>query len=112
MAILDQIDTIAIVMMENRSFDHVLGHLRMPPFGNRQDVEGLVDPTNNPAYVNFVGPEGFAPFPRPDASYPHDTPHSRRAVAAQLAPSPAGVFTMSGFVQAYVDSSGDRVQTP
>ena len=29
MAALDQFQTIVIVMMENRSFDHILGHLSM-----------------------------------------------------------------------------------
>ena len=29
MATLDQIDTIVIVMMENRSFDHMLGYLSL-----------------------------------------------------------------------------------
>ena len=44
MAILDQLQTIVIVMLENRSFDHVLGHLSMSRFGNRKNVAGLVDP--------------------------------------------------------------------
>lgn len=49
MAILDQIQTIVIVMMENRSFDNVLGHLSMARFGDRQNVEGLIDPETNPS---------------------------------------------------------------
>lgn len=35
-----KIKTIVIVMMENRSFDHMLGYLSMPEYG-RDDVEGL-----------------------------------------------------------------------
>ena len=37
---LDLIKTIVVVMMENRSFDHLLGYLCLEPF-NRNDVEGL-----------------------------------------------------------------------
>ncbi len=44
MAILDQIQTIVVVMLENRSFDNVLGHLSMARFENRKGVEGLTIP--------------------------------------------------------------------
>jgi phospholipase C len=37
---LSQIETIVIVLMENRSFDHMLGHLSLPDHGNRSDVDG------------------------------------------------------------------------
>ena len=40
MAKLDPIKTIVVVMMENRSFDHMLGYLSLPPF-NRTEVDGL-----------------------------------------------------------------------
>jgi phospholipase C len=43
MAILDQIDTIVLLMMENRSFDHMLGYLSHPDYGNRTNVEGQKD---------------------------------------------------------------------
>ena len=37
---LNQFDTIIVVMMENRSFDHLLGYLSLPEYG-RTDVDGL-----------------------------------------------------------------------
>jgi len=111
MPALDQIATIVIVMMENRSFDHVLGHLRMPEHGNRLDIDGLVDPTENVAYTNFLGSEGFQPFHRADAPLPHDLPHARDRVAVQLARQ-NGIYTMSGFVEAYVGDTGSVVQDP
>jgi phospholipase C len=37
---LNQIETIVIVLMENRSFDHMLGYLSHPQYGNRAKVEG------------------------------------------------------------------------
>jgi phospholipase C len=109
---LDQIQTVVIVVLENRSFDHVFGHLRMPEHGNRADVEGLQDPTRNPDYVNFVGGEAFAPFARADAPFPHDLPHGRNDVQLQLAAAASGRFSMSGFVEAYVRDTQSRVQDP
>ena len=84
MAILDQIQTIVIVMFENRSFDNVLGHLSMGRFGNRPDLEGLVDPETNPDYTNFLDSQGYQPFESKDGSLLHDLPHprARRLVAA------------------------------
>ena len=38
---LSLIDTIVVLMMENRSFDHMLGYLSLPQFGGRADVNGL-----------------------------------------------------------------------
>jgi phospholipase C len=110
MGALDELQTIVIVMFENRSFDHLLGHLSMPEHGGRSDVEGLVNPKDNPAYVNFHGGEGFSLFPRRDAVFPHDLPHGRASVGAQLAPAPSGRFSMSGFVEAYVQSTGSPLQ--
>lgn len=43
---LDQIDHIVVVMLENRSFDHMLGYLKRE--GGRQDVDGLTS-----SEVNF-----------------------------------------------------------
>nr|MBA3522162.1 hypothetical protein [Gemmatimonadales bacterium] len=37
---MEQIEHFVLVMMENRSFDHYLGALNLPP-ENRMDVEGL-----------------------------------------------------------------------
>jgi phospholipase C len=108
MAKLDQINTIVIVMMENRSFDHVLGYLRMPEYGNRKDIEGLDEPTDNPKYANFLDAQAYQPFEFKDEQFLHDLPHGRNAVATQLAES-AGVPTMSGFVQAYKDFTGSVV---
>ena len=39
---LNSIKTIIVVMMENRSFDHLLGYLSMAPY-NWPNVEGLRD---------------------------------------------------------------------
>jgi phospholipase C len=111
MATLDQIQTIVIVMMENRSFDHVLGHLSMTRFSNRQDVAGLVDPEGNPAYTNFLDGQGYQPFELKDGPLLHDLPHSRALVSTQLGAA-GPPFTMSGFVEAYFLATGSKVTDP
>lgn len=111
MAMLDQIQTIVIVMMENRSFDHVLGHLSMKRYNNRQDVAGLIDPERNPAYTNFLDGQGYQPFELKDGPLLHDLPHSRPMVSTQLGQAGAA-FTMSGFVEAYFDATGSKVADP
>ena len=45
------VDTIVVVIMENRSFDHVLSHLRHPDYGNRKEVDGVED-LKKIAYLN------------------------------------------------------------
>lgn len=98
----ERIDTIVIVLMENRSFDHMLGHLRLPQFGNRTDLDGLVA-IDEPSYANLYRSEPFYPFPMPDAPLQaSDLPHGRAEIQVQLAASAAaGRHTMRGFVEAY-----------
>lgn len=38
---LSRVKHLVFLMMENRSFDHMLGYLSHPSHGNRQDIEGL-----------------------------------------------------------------------
>lgn len=111
MAKLDQIKTIVIVMMENRSFDHVLGYLRRPERGNRQAIDGLDDPLNNPQYANFLDGQAYQPYAKKDESLLHDLPHARNSVTTQFAES-GGIKTMSGFVQAYKEFTGSVVNDP
>ena len=47
-------------MMENRSFDHILGHLSITRFRNRKDVAGLVGPEVNLDYTNFLDGQGLS----------------------------------------------------
>ncbi|HWZ92191.1 MAG TPA: alkaline phosphatase family protein [Polyangiaceae bacterium] len=99
------VQTIVVLIMENRSFDHVLGQLRHPKFGNRTDVEGIAD-LDNPDYVNADNDGvGVSPFWRPDAPFPSDVPHNRGSVAQQMAfSSLTRSFQMTGFVRAFEDS--------
>src|SRR2546427_12731361 len=101
MAALDQIKTIVVVIMENRSFDHVLGYLSLPQYGGRTDVDGLVDLDTDPRFASEYDQQIYRPFPMADGRLLHDLPHGRREGAIQLAGSGA-TPTMGGVRRAYV----------
>ena len=111
MATINDIDTIVIVMMENRSFDNVLGHLHHPAYGNRPEIQGLADPASTNHYDNFYLERAYKPFAAPDGPLPHDFPHERASIATQIAVQ-NGQATMSGFVEAYVEATHSVVQDP
>ena len=102
-----RVDTIVIVLMENRSFDHILGTMCLSQFGGRSDLDGvksLVDPNN--ANPSSNGTLAF-PFIMKDGPLTNDLPHERDFVAMQLASSAiTGGPTMTGFVKAYEKATG------
>ena len=55
---LDQIETIVVLMMENRSFDHMLGYLRM---AKGDHYEGLTGTESNPPPPPVSGPVTVRP---------------------------------------------------
>ena len=98
---LDAVKTIVVLMQENRSFDHMLGYLSLPPW-NRADVDGL---SNDPAWLarfaNTNSGRSYSPFrlPNPEAMLPGDPNHDRYHIATQIgAPTAAGAYPMTGFV--------------
>lgn len=99
---LDSVKTIVVLMQENRSFDHMLGYLSLPPW-NRPDVDGLKnDPVSLAGYANPYNGQNYLPFhlPNPGAQLPGDPVHDRGHIATQLGtPTGAGVYPMNGFVQ-------------
>ena len=97
---LDGINTIVIVMMENRSFDHLLGFMSHEAFTfGRTDVDGLHRYSSNFCWDNpDDGGHLYAPTATPDGYLPCDLPHSRKHVAMQI--DSGG---MTGFVKAYFD---------
>jgi len=100
------VDTIVLIMMENRSFDHLIGHLSLPKYGGRQlnGLRNLADPNlQNPSQNGSM----IAPFEADDEPLPNDLPHERSFVTTQIARAPAlGTFAMNGFVLAYETFSG------
>ncbi|HWV99194.1 MAG TPA: alkaline phosphatase family protein [Candidatus Acidoferrum sp.] len=103
MATLDDIKTVVIVLMENRSFDHMLGYLSLPPY-NRTDVEGQsTDAAWLSKFANADGGQVFQPFHNDDPYFlppGFDPPHQRENVAAHLGVLNNGQYAMNGFVGA------------
>lgn len=101
------IDTIMILIMENRSFDHMLGHFQFT--GERSDLDG-VDPADLGAgnYRNPANGQGYDPFLiTQDGALPSDLPHDLASVALQLQRNPTNqTCGMNGFAQAYLNHGG------
>jgi phospholipase C len=106
---LNSIDTIVVVMLENRSFDHVLGFLSHESFDGRTDVDGLRQHSSTFDWDNADSQGNlYAPTATPDGYLPSDMPHSRDQVAQEL---DAGAMT--GFINAYFAyQSTDRSPSP
>ena len=102
---LSAINTIVLLMFENRSFDHMLGHLSYD--GIRKDINGYQKPLNQ--YENIYKGDVFNPFKlRTDANLAFDIPHEYDEIAVQLGKSAAsGRYRMDGFVKAYLDKTGE-----
>jgi len=100
---ISQIKNIVVVMMENRSFDHILGYLSLNKFG-RSDVDGLKDdPSWNAKCASVCNGEAFLPWHCSDPfnPTPYDPPHERVPIALQLGNKIEGVYPMNGFVENY-----------
>jgi phospholipase C len=94
---LDLVETLVVLMFENRSFDHLLGSLSLPG-GGLPDVDGLRD---DAAFQARFASSGVAPFPwgnRPLTPSNELPPHERNAIAAQLG---GAARPMTGFVDAF-----------
>jgi len=94
--LLANIDHIVVLMMENRSFDHMLGYLRKD--GGRPDVEGL---HGNEANADLNG-NTFPSFSLSDTTFLKSPDHSYHPVMKQI---DGGM--MDGFVTSFVDKYPD-----
>jgi len=107
MALAD-IETIVIAIMENRSFDHMLGYLSLADTPNPIALEGLQSDANwRSSFANSSGTiahevRRLSPTQRID-----DPPHNGAAIAIQIAKAPRGPgpTKMGGFVESYVTRS-------
>ncbi|HYL60390.1 MAG TPA: alkaline phosphatase family protein [Candidatus Acidoferrales bacterium] len=106
---LDQVETIVILMMENRSFDHMLGYLSMPSlagsYRSLNDVNGLKeDPAWLQQFANEWQGQKYWPIRLAEPRIP-DPPHERVNIQLQMGgPDASGKFPLSGFV---ANASGD-----
>jgi len=107
--------TIVLVMMENRSFDHLLGWMSLPPYGNSSAIDGLSGTVDGPAkaitnarYTNGARGQQWQPFMLDeDVRCSVDLPHTRAGIQTQLNRGANG-FGMDGFAQAYFDENGGK----
>ena len=101
----DAVGTIVILIMENRSFDHMLGHLRFN--GNRPDVDG-VDATKLSASSYHPAMAGYSPFLiRNAGALDQDLPHDLASVRKQLSFVQASqTYGMNGSARAYLAQGG------
>ena len=110
---LKRVDTIVHLILENRSFDHVLGHLSLT---GASQADGLKKPLTKNAYKNTYSGNAYYPFEMADAWFPGDLPHHRGEIEAQVAPKQNGNgFLMNGFVRAYfeyADHKGFEIPDP
>jgi phospholipase C len=106
---LPDIDHIFFVMLENRSFDHMLGYLSLDETAGPRAVDGL---RSAQAWRDSFANRGDGtvyPVNRLSAARKakiDDPPHHKATVAQQITTAPAGPgpTRMGGFVQSYIDS--------
>jgi phospholipase C len=96
---LANIDHIVVLMMENRSFDHMLGYLSKD--GGRDDVDGLRKGMKN----TFRG-QDFQPLPLTDTVFEKGPCHEHECVVNQVAGN------MGGFVADYAHHREDEGGKP
>jgi len=110
----DAIDHVIMVIFENRSFDHLLGWMSHPRYGNNPQIDGLlgdIDAATNEltteSYRNPAILQTFRPFfVETDEPLAVDLPHGRDQVLTQLAYSQVtGAYSMRGFAASYFDQN-------
>lgn len=100
----DRAQHVIVLMLENRSFDHMLGFLDHPndkwdPL-QADDLPNAYDVRQPGDAVGFqTGAEPALPF---------DPPHGHASAMMQLNAKPAGGFAMNGFLRAYVEKIAGR----
>lgn len=100
------VDTIVVVMLENRSYDHMLGYLSLTTGANRPEIDGITSPAKA-SYQNVSQGQIYRPFAFKDRGLATDLPHGRDLVKVQLDYSATtGTYTMRGFVEAYRQLTG------
>ena len=97
---LANIDHIVVLLMENRSFDHMLGYLSLPADQggmSRSDVDGL----NGHEYNSYNGII-YSTFPLTDTCFAPDPPHGYEPVHHAI-----NGGRMDGFVRSFAEAHGD-----
>jgi phospholipase C len=110
---LTDIETIVIVIMENRSFDHMQGYLSLEGVMN---VDGLsADSAWQSSFANEYDGKHHGVFPIDPQSEPCSDPqHDRQSIALQISKAPVGpgISRMGGFVESYATLSDPKPTDP
>ena len=109
---LADIETIVIVIMENRSFDHLCGYLSLASTPSPLSVEGLQDdPLWRDPLTNIQAGHTY-PIHRigPEVQQIDDPTHDHDSIRVQIDTAPAGgaPHQMGGFVQSYVQFASNN----
>ncbi|PTL78923.1 alkaline phosphatase family protein [Vitiosangium sp. GDMCC 1.1324] len=99
MATLNQIEHIVVLMLENRSFDHMLGYLMTD--GNPLPVNGLTK-----GEVNTFNGTPYKPLPLDQPVFRYDPHHDYDAVAEQISDQ------HGGFVKSFAKSLQGKTGVP
>jgi phospholipase C len=98
LANLEKVDHIVVLMLENRSFDHMLGYLSLS--GRRPDIDGL-----RPDFFNEYRGHIYPIHHLNTTTVGVDPDHSASAIDMQISDG-----TMGGFVSSLMTNGGDRVR--
>ena len=100
-----KVRTVILLMFENRSFDHMLGHLSYENIN--PNINGLKDPLPQDPYRNLYNQKPYFPYAiNNDVPLTCDIPHEFDYVNTQLGWNAIqNKFLMNGFVEAYARSS-------
>ena len=104
-----RIEHVVVLMLENRSFDNLLGFLDHPSPDFPRLTEGAFSNPENPA------DPGSREIPvSSDAGYslPVDPPHSHKSALEQLGVTGTGRARMNGFVSAYERKASGQEERP
>jgi phospholipase C len=107
LANLQGVQHLVVVMMENRSFDHMLGYLMqdgLPEVDGLTGDEYNLGPDGRPVHVTRFDADGTTVQKPGEALEKRlDPDHSKHGVQVQLGPG-FGTFANGGFVKSYVES--------
>jgi phospholipase C len=92
---LSRVKTVVITMLENRSFDHILGYLGLPGSGHPQAarIEGIQHAQT------YYAHDTWQPQPISSPSLTPDPPHEREDIDSQIN---SILGPMHGFAQSYI----------
>lgn len=116
--VLREIETIVVLMMESRSFDHVLGHLSLDGATHEGRVDGFSGlPVDgfllDSEYGNTNQGRIYQPFEWCDGFFRGGLSDDRESVKTSLGKNSNAGFSMDGFVRAYYRRPGAyRSQRP